>query len=76
MRPATLREYLDCHSYSDFGRRLKELQRRGYPGMDRQLKRHVKELVDSYLSSKADDKIKHQQNKSEMMKAIRDKVPR
>lgn len=50
MRPETLRAYLDCRSDSDFARRMKRLKDRGYPGMDRQLQRHVKAVVDQYIN--------------------------
>ena len=50
MRPETLRAYLDCRSASDFARMMKRLKDRGYPGVDPFCKRHVRAVVDKYIS--------------------------
>ena len=50
MRTSTLRAYLDCYSDSDLPRRLKVLKARGYSGKDKALGRHVKAIVDRYLT--------------------------
>lgn len=53
MRVDTLRAYLDCRSDSDFARKLKELEARGYPGEDPLLHRHIRAVVDQYLTPEA-----------------------
>lgn len=50
MRTATLRAYLDCRSDSDFAREMERLRAKGYPGADPVLKRHIRAIVDRYLS--------------------------
>jgi hypothetical protein len=68
MRPETLKAYLDCRSDSDFARKLRELEKRGYPGIDPHLHRHVKAVVDLYLSS---DGAAAETRKARMLKAAR-----
>lgn len=68
MRPDTLRSYLDCRSDSDFARRMKALRDRGYPGMDETLGRHVKAVVDQYLSG---ENASREARKQRMLKAAR-----
>lgn len=71
MRTATLRAYLDCRSDSDFARRLKALKERGYPGMDEKLGRHVKAVVDRYLT---DETSSAEARKARMREAARGKA--
>jgi hypothetical protein len=68
MRPDTLRAYLDCRSDSDFARRMKALRDRGYPGMDEKLGRHVKAVVDQYLSG---ENASREARKQRMLRAAR-----
>jgi hypothetical protein len=68
MRPDTLRAYLDCRSDSDFARRMKALRDRGYPGMDEKLGRHVKAVVDQYLSG---ENASREVRKQRMLRAAR-----
>lgn len=71
MRPDTLKAYLDCRSDSDFARKLKELERRGYPGMDPFFHRHIKDVVDRYFKPDTADREKQ---KADMRKAARGEV--
>ena len=72
MRPDTLKAYLDCRSDTDFARKLQVLvERRGYPGMDRLLHRHVKEIVDRYID---DEGSERERRKVEMRKAARGEI--
>lgn len=68
MRPDTLKAYLDCRSDSDFARKLRELENRGYPGMDPVLHRHVKAIVDRYLAPGGGDA---EARKARMLRAAR-----
>lgn len=51
MRADTLRAYLDCRSDSDFARMMQRLKARGYPGPDPVSKRHVRTVVDRFISA-------------------------
>jgi len=66
MRADTLKAYLDCRSDADFARKLKELRSRGYPGKDPVLNRHIREVVDRYLTN---DRARGARIKREMLGA-------
>jgi hypothetical protein len=71
MRPRTLKAYLDCRSDSDFSRKLKVLAERGYPGIDPDLHRHHKVLVDQFLDL---EKAGRAERKASMLRAARGKA--
>jgi hypothetical protein len=68
MRPDTLMAYLDCRSVADYYRKFRVLEERGYPGMDPDLHRHRKSLIDQYLDS---DRGSIEARKQRMLRAAR-----
>jgi hypothetical protein len=68
MSRETLMAYLDCKSPSTFARVTRELKRRGYPGPDQSTHRHVREVIDRYLSPAPTEKEARRQR---MLRAAR-----